>query len=103
MTALSRHKAQHVLARHGVDIVRGDPDPHTLATVAASHGWLSSVERIDTQPGTTRYQALVWSPPMPSPRAVATITARRRASTAAEALALALASMLAQQERLGSC
>ncbi len=102
MTALARHKAQQVLARHGVDITRGDVDPHTLATVASSHGWSSSVERIDSQYGTARYQALVWSPPTPGPRAVATIATRRRASTATEALALALASMLARQERAGA-
>ncbi len=103
MSALGRRKAQQVLARHGLDVTSGDADPHTLATVALSHGWFSSVERIDSQSGTTRYQALVWSPPTPGPGAVATISARRRASTAAEALALALASMLAREERSGSC
>ncbi len=101
MAVLTRHEAEQVLARHGVETTPGGADLHTLATAAAAHGWLSAVERIGTKHRTTCYQAMVWTPTKTSSRSEATPAARRRGGTAAEALGLALATMLARQERFG--
>ncbi len=101
MAPLTRDEAQQVLARHGVDVTCGDVDPHPLATVASSHGWLSSVEPLDRQRGVARYHALVWNHTRTGRGTPTTIAARRQGRTAADALGLALATMLARQERSG--
>ncbi len=105
MMAPSREKvsnAYQILARHGIEVAHDGVDEHTLARVAASYGWSSSVERISQRPGTDEYHALVWAPVTPGPRIQATIASRQRGTTAAEALALALARMFARQERFAS-
>ncbi len=101
MAVLTRTEVQHVLGRHGVDVALGEADPDTLVTIAAAHGWLSAVEPEGRQRGSIRYHALVWSPTRSDARTPTIIAARRQGRTAAAALALALASMLARQERAG--
>lgn len=103
MAGVTRQEAQQVLARHGIDLAHGNADVYALATVAASHGWQSSVEPLPRPRGTIRYHALVWAPAKIGPGMPTTISARRQAKTATEALALALATMLARQERIAPC
>ena len=111
MARLTRHEAQQVLARHGVDGAFSDADLDTLVAIAAAHGWLSSVEPVGRTRGTTRYHAMVWDPTrggLHAPTSLAarqqptTLAAQRHGRTAAEALGLALATMLARQERLAA-
>jgi hypothetical protein len=96
-----KHQEVHqVLARHGVDVAHSQVDAHQLELIASAHGWHWSVEPLGRRQGSTRYQAMVWSPTQTSSGVVSTRSFRGRGATETAALALAVGGMLAHQERI---
>ncbi len=99
MARVTHQEVHQVLARHGVDVAHGPVDLRQLELIASAHGWHWSVESIGRRQGSTRYQAMVWSPSQTSSGIVSTLSFRGRGATETAALALAVGGMLAHQER----
>jgi hypothetical protein len=84
-----------VLAAHGLAPGAGGFDPDALVACAAARGWTASAERVPGARGTLSWRATVFASAPPAGGAAATVSGvYGSGATEAEALAIALASML---------
>jgi hypothetical protein len=84
-----------VLAAHGLAPGAGGFDPADLVAFAAARGWTASAERLPRPPRTLAWRATVFASVPPAGGAGATVCGvYGSGATEAEALAIALASML---------
>ncbi len=99
---MNRANAAIVLMRHGVD---PDADTGTLTALLVARGWEVTVDEVLTSAGPRgrRYRALVRQPPPPEKHPALWFPAhlQHTGPTAAEALAILLATVLARDEGSG--